>query len=228
MMNEFKRGQRFSDLSAKDLNRTSNSATDMRQRFTVSPPLEITVASGGGGPHIRLNPAALEAGFWAKLTSYSATTHGYAWQEVNLLTDGTFSVAPQGRSGTTTHSPAIEVNGKNISSSLPLIAWLVPGFFDATANAEGVTGQEYLFSYPTQKLAVLDKNGATVDGAVGSIKATANGGLTWSELSAGNVQIVGGVTANVVRVVDVACLNGHLIITKQTDVFKDGIFFGSS
>lgn len=46
-------------------------------------------------------------------------------------------------------------------------------------------------------LSVLDKNGTVVDPAVISIKADPNGLQTWTELSAGNVQLIVNVASNI-------------------------------
>lgn len=136
----FKRGQKLSDIKASELQKLVETSREFNTRFTVSPPLKILKAHGGG---VHLTWEADE-GFWAKITSQDSTTGACAWTEQVPKEDGQFEDRIDGRTGTTTSSPAYEVNGSK-SLTLPMYVWLLGGWQHTSADSKGITGREWLF-----------------------------------------------------------------------------------
>lgn len=107
-----------SQISANALQRLA--AEVMRQgKITAQYPLEAS--DSGAGINLRL----VEREFYAIVTDVDGLAH--AWQEIQPVGDGTWSIYDEGRVGTLDENPAYESNGNAVA--VDTVVYLRPGSF---------------------------------------------------------------------------------------------------
>lgn len=143
MSEQFKRGQRLSDIKASDLQKLANTSNDYNVRFTVSPPLKLLHAVGGGGMHLTWEA---NEGFWAQITYVNAGTGACGWIEVVPKSDGGFEPRLNGRKGDSASCPAYPIPQGPVP--VGCYVYLLAGWQHTSADSDGITGQEYLFCPP--------------------------------------------------------------------------------
>lgn len=136
-------------LRAADWNQVVGEVERLGQ-ITALPPLEVK--SNNSGVQLRWQD---NLGLWAKLTSQDGTTGACAWTEQVCKADGKFEDKTNARVGTTTASPAFEVNGARVT--IPSYAWIRPAWEHPPGDGDpdGITGLEYDFEVGGQITTVL-------------------------------------------------------------------------
>lgn len=122
MPRRYRPGQK--KLSAQQLNDQQDTVQALAALQVTG---DATFAREGGT--FTLNVHADEGGFWARIDGEDTGVGTYAWTEMELQPDGTYTVLAEGRTGVlapTPRDPAREWAGKR-AVPVGLVVWMVPG-----------------------------------------------------------------------------------------------------
>lgn len=139
----FKQGQSPGAWKASDLQGMADNVQAVRQGLTVGDGLSILYTSQGPGIGLQLAET-----FIAVITEQDPYTGACAFTELAPLGSGQWETRINGRTGTTTESPAFELNGM-LGMPTPFRAEVTAkySYSHGAATDDGISGQEYSFKY---------------------------------------------------------------------------------